>query len=148
MNASTEMSRPADVTGFVDRIVRPLTHLFNPFILRVAGGWWFPMFSLLHHRGHKSGRNYATPVTGFPRGGYFWLGLAFGQNSGWARNVLAASEADLRYRGTEYHLVEATVVEVKDVKDQLPGIVRIGCVVGGMDKVLRMRAATSNRRSD
>ncbi len=142
MNASTDMSRATDVTRFVDRIVRPLTQLCNPFILRVAGGRWFPMFSLLHHRGHKSGRIYATPVTGFPRGGFFWLGLAFGQNSGWARNVLAAGEADLRYRGADYHLVEATVVEVAEVKDELPAIVRIGCAVGGMDKVLRMRAAT------
>jgi deazaflavin-dependent oxidoreductase (nitroreductase family) len=136
------MSRPADVPGFVDRIVRPLTHLFNPLILRVAGGWWFPMFSLLHHRGHKSGRMYATPVTGFPRGGYFWLGLAFGETSGWARNVLAAGDADLRFRGTDYHLVEAKVVEIADVKSELPPAVRIGSAVMGMHKVLRMRLAT------
>ena len=141
MNVRTEMSR-SDVPGFVDRIVRPLTHLFNPLILRIAGGWWFPMFSLLRHRGHKSGRVYKTPVTGFPRGGYFWLGLAFGENSGWARNVLAAGDADLRYRGTDYHLVEATVVELADVKDEVPSIVRIGSAVGGMHKTLRMRIAT------
>ena len=142
MNVRTEMSRPADIPGFVDRIVRPLTHLFNPLILRIAGGWWFPMFSLIHHRGQKSGRIYATPVTAFPRGGYFWLGLAFGENSGWARNVLAAGDAALRYRGTDYHLVEATVVELADVKDQVPPIVRIGSAVGGMRKTLRMRIAT------
>ena len=138
----TRVSPPTDVPGFVDAIVRPLTHLFNPLILRIAGGWWFPMFSLLHHRGHKSGRIYATPVTAFPRGGFFWLGLAFGQNSGWARNVLAAGEADLRYRGTDYHLVEATVVEVADVKRELPPIVRYGSELAGMPKVLRMRLIT------
>jgi deazaflavin-dependent oxidoreductase (nitroreductase family) len=100
------------------------------------------MFSLLHHRGHKSGRIYATPVTGFPRGGFFWLGLAFGESSGWARNVLAAGEADLRFRGADYHLVEATVVEITDVKSELPPIVRIGSAVAGMHKVLRMRDTT------
>ena len=141
MTRSLEMSRPADLPGLVDRIVRPLTHVFNPLILRVAGGWWFPMFSLLHHRGHKSGRIYATPVTGFPRGGFFWLGLAFGENSGWARNVLAAGDADLRYRGTDYHLVEAAVVDIADVKSELPPAVRIGSAVMGMHKVLRMRLA-------
>src|SRR3989442_16034883 len=82
MSTAPNTSKPSDVPGFVDQIVRPLTHLLNPLILRVAGGRWFPMFSLLHHRGHKSGRIYATPVTGFPRGGFFWLGLAFGQDSG------------------------------------------------------------------
>lgn len=135
----TNVSTPSDVPGFVDRIIRPLTHLFNPLILRIAGGWWFPMFSLLHHRGHKSGRIYATPVTAFPRGDWFWLGLAFGQNSGWARNVLAGGDADLRYRGRDYHLVEATVVDIADVKSELPGIVRFGSTLAGIHKVLRMR---------
>jgi deazaflavin-dependent oxidoreductase (nitroreductase family) len=142
MTTSTDMSRPTDVPGFVDRIVRPLTRLLNPLILRIAGGWWFPMFSLLHHRGHKSGRIYATPVTAFPRGGWFWLGLAFGESSGWARNVIAAGDADLRYRGTDYHLVEATVVEIEDVKAQLPPLVRYGSALAGMHKTLRMRIAT------
>ena len=142
MNTVTTASKPSDVPGFVDRIVRPLTHLFNPLILRIAGGWWFPMFSLIHHRGYKSGRIYATPVTAFPRGGFFWLGLAFGENSGWARNVLAAGEADLRYRGSDYHLAEATVVEIEDVKRELPPLVRYGSALAGMHKTLRMRQIT------
>jgi deazaflavin-dependent oxidoreductase (nitroreductase family) len=138
----TEVSTATDVPKFVDRIVRPLTHRLNPLILRIAGGW-FPLFSLLHHRGHKSGRVYATPVTAFPRGGYFWLGLAFGENSGWARNVLAAGDAELRYRGSDYHLVEATVVSVADVEAKLvPPMVRIGSAVAGVHKVLRMRPIT------
>src|SRR5438876_4739780 len=74
MTNATSETKANDVSGFVDRIVRPLTHLFNPLILKVAGGRWVPMFSLLHHRGRKSGRIYTTPVTGFPRGG----------SSGWA----------------------------------------------------------------
>jgi len=143
MTTATAASKASDVPGFVDRIVRPLTHLFNPLILRIAGGWWFPMFSLLQHRGHKSGRIYATPVTAFPRGGYFWLGLAFGENSGWARNVLAAGEADLRYRGADYHLAEAAVVEIGDVKGELPPVVRYGSALAGMHKTLRMRIATN-----
>lgn len=142
MSTVTNASKPSDVPGFVDRIIRPLTHLLNPLILRIAGGWWFPMFALLHHRGRKSGRIYASPVTGFPRGGFFWLGLAFGQDSGWARNVLAAGDADLRYRGTDYHLVEATVVEIEDVKRELPPMVRYGSALAGMHKVLRMRPVT------
>jgi len=144
----TKVSTASDVPGFVDRIVRPLTHLLNPFILRIAGGW-FPLFSLLHHRGHKSGQLYATPVTAFPRGGYFWLGLAFGENSGWARNVLAAGDAELRYRGTDYHLVEATVVNVADVESKwVPPMVRIGSAAAGVHKVLRMREIPSPPRGE
>jgi len=149
MTVTNVSSKPkaTDVPGFVDRIIRPLTHLFNPLILRVAGGRWFPMFSLLRHRGHKSGRIYATPVTAFPRGGYFWFGLAFGQDSGWARNVRAAGEAVLRYRGVEYHLVEPSVVEIADVKSEVPPMVWIGSAVMGMHKTLRMRLVTKNQPS-
>ena len=142
MSTERSVSTATDVPGFVDRIVRPLTHAFNPFILRIAGGWWFPMFSLLHHRGRKSGRVYATPVTAVPRGGWFWFGLAFGEHSGWARNVIASGDADLRYRGTDYHLIDATVVEIADVKSQLPPIVRYGSALAGMRKTIRMRIAS------
>jgi hypothetical protein len=92
---------------------------------------------------------YGTPVTAFPRGGYFWLGLAFGENSGWARNVLAAGDADLRYRRTDYHLVEATVFNVADIEPKLvPPMVRIGSAVAGVHKVLRMRIIPSPRRGE
>jgi deazaflavin-dependent oxidoreductase (nitroreductase family) len=143
MNMTTERSASTatDVPGFVDRVIRPLTHLLNPLILRIAGGRWVPIFSLVHHRGRNSGRIYATPVTAFPRGGFFWFGLAFGESSGWARNVIAAGDADLRYRGSDYHLVEATVVEIADVKSELPPIVRYGSSFAGMTKTIRMRIA-------
>ena len=42
MNTATNTFKPTDVPVFVDRIVRPLTHLFNPLVVRIAGGWWFP----------------------------------------------------------------------------------------------------------
>ncbi len=144
MTTERSVSTATDVPGFVDRIIRPLTHLLNPLILRIAGGRWVPMFSLLHHRGRKSGRVYATPVTAFPRGGFFWFGLAFGENSGWARNVIAAGDADLRYRGSDYHLVEAAVVEIADVKSELPPVVHYGSRLAGMHKTIRMRIETKN----
>ena len=143
MSTAANLSKPADVSGFVYRVIRPLTRVFNPFILRVAGGRWFPMFSMLQHRGHKSGRIYSTPVTAVPHGGFFWLGLAFGQDSGWARNVLAAGEASMRYRATDYHLVEPMVLE--GIPRDLPLVVRVGSSVMGAHKVLRMRPVTNSR---
>jgi deazaflavin-dependent oxidoreductase (nitroreductase family) len=132
--------KPDDVSRVVDRVIRPLTQVFNPLIMRVAGGRFFPMFSLLHHRGHKSGRAYATPVTAMRHGGFFWLGLAFGTSSGWARNVLAAGEADLRYRGVDYHLVEPEVLEIAAVRSQLSWIERAFPRLVGAHQTLRMRA--------
>jgi deazaflavin-dependent oxidoreductase (nitroreductase family) len=130
---------PPDIPGFVDRIIRPLTRLLNPLILRIAGGWWFPMFSLLRHRGYRSGRPYSTPVTAMPSGGWFWLGLTFGRDSGWAKNVLAAGECTIRYRGTEYHLVEPAVLDGAGARSELPPVMRFAVSLIGMSEVLRMR---------
>ncbi len=131
----------AEPSAFVDRIVRPMTHVLNPLILRIAGSWWFPMASLLQHRGHKSGRLYATPVTAVRRGGFVWLAVAFGENAGWVRNIMAAREADLRYRGVDYHLVEAVMVDGTGVRSELPAVMRFGMMpLLGVHKVIRMRA--------
>jgi deazaflavin-dependent oxidoreductase (nitroreductase family) len=132
--------RPDDVPPVVDKVIRPLTRVLNPYIMRVAGGRFFPMFSLLHHRGHKSGRMYMTPVTAAPHGGWWWLGLAFGTDSGWARNILANGEGDLRYRGVDYHLVEPTVLEIAAVRSELTLAERLFPRLVGVHKVLRMRA--------
>jgi len=44
--------------------------------------------------------------------------------------------------GTDYHLVEATVVKVADVEPKLvPPMMRLGSAVAGVNKVLRMGIA-------
>jgi hypothetical protein len=75
-----------------------------------------------------------------PRGGFFWLALTFGEDAGWAKNLTAAGEGDIRYRGVNYHLVEPTLLDGREVTSQLPPVVRIGMPLIGVHKVLRMRA--------
>ncbi|MEA2628770.1 MAG: hypothetical protein QOJ10_1230 [Chloroflexota bacterium] len=127
----------------VDRVVRPLTRVLNPRIMKLAGGRWFPTLSVLHHRGHKSGRMYATPVSALPRGEFFWFSLAFGEDAGWVRNILAAGECDLRYRATDYRLVEPVVFDAAAVRSELPRIMRYGLPIIGAAKVIRMRKPTT-----
>jgi deazaflavin-dependent oxidoreductase (nitroreductase family) len=133
------VSRATDVSNFAGRILGPLTRKLNPRIMRFAGGRWFPTFSILHHRGHKSGRMYATPISALPRGEFFWVSLAFGEEAGWVRNVLAAGECVIRYRATDYRLVEPVVRDASTVLSQLPRLMRIGLPIIGAHKVLRLR---------
>jgi deazaflavin-dependent oxidoreductase (nitroreductase family) len=133
------VSRATDVSNFAGRILGPLTRKLNPRIMRFAGGRWFPTFSILHHRGHKSGRMYATPISALPRGEFFWVSLAFGEEAGWVRNVLAAGECVIRYRATDYRLVEPVVLDASTVLSQLPRLMRIGLPIIGAHKVLRLR---------
>lgn len=139
-NTMSTRKRQEDVSRVADKVIRPLIGIFNPLIMRVAGTRFFPMFSLLHHRGHRSGRMYVTPVTLMPRGQWFWMGLMFGQEAGWTKNVLAAGEANVRYRGADYHLVEPTVVEASAARSQLPVFARLFMRLVGMRTILRLRA--------
>jgi deazaflavin-dependent oxidoreductase (nitroreductase family) len=134
-----EARKPAEMSIF-ERYLRPLVGKVNPRIVGLAGTRWSPTVSVLRHRGHRSGRVYTTPVSALPRGGFFWIGLAFGEQAGWARNVLAAGECELRSRGTEYRLVEPVVVEASAVRSQLPLMLRIARPVVGIHKILRMRS--------
>jgi deazaflavin-dependent oxidoreductase (nitroreductase family) len=136
---SVDQKPKAYVPGFVDKIVRPLTAVLNPLIMRFAGGWWFPMFSVLHHRGRRSGQMYATPISAMPRGDFFWLGLTFGEDAAWARNILAAGDCELRYRVTDYHLVDPAVLDSSAVRSELPPVMRLGLAILRVPKVLRMR---------
>jgi hypothetical protein len=79
-------------------------------------------------------------VSALPRDGFFWIGLAFGEDAGWTRNVLAAGECELRYRGSDYRLVEPVVVDRSAVRSQLPLLLRIAGPVVGIHKILRLRA--------
>jgi deazaflavin-dependent oxidoreductase (nitroreductase family) len=136
---SVDRKNKAYVPGFVDKIVRPMTRVLNPLIIRFAGGWWFPMFSVLHHRGRRSGRPYATPISAMPRGDFFWLGLTFGEDAAWARNIIAAGDCDMRYRGADYHLTEPAVLDASAVRSELPPVMGFGLKMLGVPKVLRMR---------
>jgi deazaflavin-dependent oxidoreductase (nitroreductase family) len=126
-------------SSIFQRFLHPLIGVVNPRILRLAGRRWSPTASVLKHRGRRSGRVYSTPVSALPRGGFFWIGLAFGEDADWARNVMAAGECELRYRGADYRLADPVVVERTAVRSQLPLMLRVAGPIVGIHKILRMR---------
>src|SRR5712691_7284232 len=44
------------------RLIRSVARLVNPLVLRIAGRRHMPVVGIVHHRGRKSGRPYATPL--------------------------------------------------------------------------------------
>jgi hypothetical protein len=84
-----------------------------------------------------------TPVSALPRGEFFWFSLAFGEDAGWVRNILAAGECALRYRATDYKLVEPVVFDAAAVRSELPHVMRFGLPIIGATKVIRMRKTTA-----
>lgn len=85
----------------------------------------FPSFSIIEHRGRKSGRDYQTVVRGYRRGSLFAVMLGHGM-ADWVKNVLAAGEADVHMFAGDVHITNPRLVPIGDDVSYLPLIVRLG----------------------
>jgi deazaflavin-dependent oxidoreductase (nitroreductase family) len=91
--------------------------VLNPIVLRIAG----PLaVSIVHHVGRRTGRSYRTPVFAEETSEGFIVGLIFGADTDWCRNVLAARGAVLVHRGHELRLVSARVIDATAARAMLP----------------------------
>lgn len=75
-----------------------------------------PLWAVIHHRGRRSGTEYATPIAVVPTldKGVVMIGLPWGTNTNWARNVVAAGGASLTWKGREHWLTDPRIVEGPD----------------------------------
>src|SRR5215469_13169961 len=100
---NTDITLPAVPPSKQVRVVlRPLTKLLNPLILRLAGRRHFGMASALSHVGRRSGRQYVTPVGARRVGDVIVIPLTFGNRSDWSQNVLAAGRCSVKLGGQDY----------------------------------------------
>ena len=71
---------PVAPAAIVRVLVRPLTKILNPLMVRLAGRRFFPM-AQIHHVGRRSGKAYVTPTSAHVRGDVLLIGLTFGNQS-------------------------------------------------------------------
>lgn len=96
---------PIRPSALVRTVMRPMTRLLNPVLVRLAGKRHFPVAAQLHHVGRRSGRHYVTPVGARLSGDVIVIPLTFGNQSDWSKNVRAAGECTIRLNGASYHAV-------------------------------------------
>lgn len=82
---------------------------YNALILPFAGKRFSP-YTLLRHTGRRSGREYQTPLGAYRFGDGFVLGLTYGPDSDWCRNVLASGHAVLKWHGQEYAVERPEII--------------------------------------
>jgi deazaflavin-dependent oxidoreductase (nitroreductase family) len=97
-----------------------LVKLTSPLARRLAGRRWFPLWAVLEHRGRRSGRDYAIPVAVLVTPETFVIGLPWGPQTNWVRNVLAAQGCTIRWKGEEFRVRDPQLVGV-DVALQAAG---------------------------
>ena len=80
----------------------------NPFMRLFAG--WIPPFSIITHKGRRSGRTYRTPAWAFrtPQGLVF--AALYGAESDWIKNVVAANHAEVKRLGRTTNYGSARVI--------------------------------------
>lgn len=96
---------------------------FNKLAVHLAGRRFFPVWAVIHHRGRRSGKEYATPVTAMPAGGTVVIALPWGRDTDWVRNVVAAGGCTLTWKGRDHDCTEPRFVG-NEVADQATGMTR------------------------
>ena len=92
---------------------------YDAVILKIAGGSFSP-YAVLTHIGRRSGREYVTPLGASPFGDGFVLGLAFGADADWCRNVMAAGKCTLKWHGQEYALEQPEIIPASEALGAFP----------------------------
>src|SRR5919201_1658949 len=93
------------------RLIRVAARSVNPLVLRIAGRRWMPIVGILHHRGRRSGRTYATPLGMRPLGDGFVMPRTFGTNAAWYHNVRAAGWAVVTWGGADHTVFQPQIVD-------------------------------------
>jgi deazaflavin-dependent oxidoreductase (nitroreductase family) len=130
------------------RVIRLVARVVNPLVLRIAGRRWMPIVGILHHRGRRSGRAYATPLGMRPLGEGFVMPRTFGANAAWYHNVRAAGWAVVTWGGADHTLVQPQLVDAATAKPAFPRYERLLLSLLGIDEFLLLADAPAGWRAD
>ncbi len=92
------------------RAVRGVARLVNPPVLAIAGRRHMPIVGIVHHRGVRTGRKYATPLGVRRLGDGFVMPLTFSEAAHWYRNTVAAGECVVTYLGEDHNAAAPEVI--------------------------------------
>ncbi len=94
----------------------------NPVVRPVAR--YLPGFSIIEHRGRKSGKPYETIVTAYVKGNVLAIALGHGK-ADWVKNVLVSGEADVHFIRRDAHITNPRILPVGSEGDGLPWMARL-----------------------
>ena len=115
-----------------------LARFFNPLVVKLAGTRLFPLYGVIVHRGRTSGKVYRTPVVVRPTSDGFIVPMPWGEGTDWYRNVRAAGECVIRWKGRDYPLVQPEVLDATAAQTAFSASQRAALVRFGINHVLRL----------
>jgi deazaflavin-dependent oxidoreductase (nitroreductase family) len=121
-----------------------LAHASGPIALRVAETGVIPIWTVVRHRGRKSGKLYSTPLAIRPTEDGFVLPLPWGEGTDWCRNVRAAGGAIVHWGGADIEVDSPEVIDTADALLNFDAYMRPMVKVIGIKKFLRVRRVVSH----
>jgi deazaflavin-dependent oxidoreductase (nitroreductase family) len=124
------------------RLIRSVARVVNPVVLRFAGGRHLPVLGVIHHRGRRTGQDYATPLGIRPAAsGGFVMPLTFGEAAGWYRNVRAAGWCVITWRGEDHTVANPVIVDAAAALPGFPRYERLALRLIGIRQFVWLRCA-------
>jgi deazaflavin-dependent oxidoreductase (nitroreductase family) len=121
-------------------VVRSATRLFNPLVLAVAGTRLMPLYGVIEHHGRRSGKTYHTPVVVRPTSEGFIVPMPWGESTDWYRNVCAAGQCVIRWKGRDYPLEQPELItDPAAVRAGFGAFERAAMTRFGINQCLRLR---------
>jgi deazaflavin-dependent oxidoreductase (nitroreductase family) len=121
--------------------------LSNPLTLSLAGRRFSP-FARLRHRGRRSGRTYVTPLRAYPFGDGFVLGLTWGAEVDWCRNVMASGKGILRWHGRDYVLERPELIPARSARAAYPLPIKLAMFLGAAEQGLWLHRPSEDSDKD
>jgi Domain of unknown function (DUF385). len=115
--------------------------IFNPVILKFAGSSYSPI-SIIRHIGRQSGIIYLTPVIARSLFNRFLFILPYGNEVDWYRNVLAAGQTTVVWRGKENPIDNPESLVGNADLQALPPILRVIIGIMGAGNFMQMKSST------
>jgi len=102
---------PSWLPSFNKKVTNRIQGVYAPYL---------PPLAMIVHRGRRSGREYRTPVTAFRSGGRLIVGLPYGRDTDWVRNLLAEGRGGVERLGRVRRLTGPRVLTAAEAAE-LPG---------------------------
>ncbi len=126
----------------LNRIRRFNRDIGNPRQLKSAGTPGANA-SILRHTGRKSNKQYETPVTATRTADGFVIGLPYGPNTDWLKNVLASGSTTLIHQGLSYECDQPEVIPSTEAANVFSPSERRALRLIGVDECLRLHRAST-----
>ena len=137
--------QPVGPSPIVKIVIRPMTKVLNPLIVKLAGRRHFRMAAQVRHVGRRSGRTYTTPVSARRSGDMVVIALTFGNQSDWSRNLRSAGGGSIRIEGQDYQVTQPQFMSRRYAKPLVQAafspLERAGFRILGIKQVMVLRIA-------